>query len=64
MRSPNTPLTHTSTGSPGSTRLTKAASMPAMPVPGAQNVQALPVPMTVRSNSAVSSMSRTYSGSR
>ena len=33
MRSPNTPLTPTITVSPGSTRLTKHASMPAEPVP-------------------------------
>ena len=31
MRPPKTPLTHTTTLSPGSTRLTKQVSMPAEP---------------------------------
>ena len=33
MRVPKTPLTPISTASPGSTRLTKQVSMPALPVP-------------------------------
>ena len=42
MRSPNTPLTPTTTTSPGSTTLTNAASMPAEPVPLIGSVSGLP----------------------
>ena len=41
MRSPNTPLTPTTTASPGPTRFTKAASMPAEPVPLIGSVSAV-----------------------
>ena len=51
MRSPNTPLTPTTTESPGSTTLTNAASMPAEPVPLTGNVSGLAVRNTWRSRS-------------
>jgi hypothetical protein len=64
MRAPNTPLTPTTTGSPGRTRLTNAASMPADPVPEIGSVIGLAVRNTVRSRSHVSSRMATNAGSR
>ena len=46
MRAPNTPLTPMTTGSPGRTRLTNAASMPAEPVPEIGRVMGLAVRKT------------------
>ena len=43
MRSPNSPLTPTTTTSPGLTTLTNAASIPAEPVPLTGSVSGLPV---------------------
>ncbi len=54
MRVPNTPLTTTATWSPGSMRLTKQASMPALPVPDTGMVSAFSVWKTSRSNCCVS----------
>jgi hypothetical protein len=64
IRAPKTPLTPTTTGAPGRTRLTNAASMPAEPVPEIGRVIGLPVRSTVRSRSQVSSRMPTNSGSR
>ena len=64
MRSPNTPLTPTITVSPGSSRLTKHASIPAEPVPLIGNVSALAVWNAARSRSAISSSTTRKSGSR
>src|SRR5262245_58541773 len=64
MRAPNTPFTPITTGSPGRTRLTKAASIPAEPVPETGRVMGLAVRNTVRSRSQVSSSTATNSGSR
>ncbi len=64
MRSPNRPFTPTTTGSPGLTRLAKAASMPDEPVPLSGNVSALAVRNTVRSRAQVSSRTSRNSGSR
>src|SRR5439155_8071066 len=64
MRSPNTPLTPTTTTSPGRTTFTNAASMPAEPVPEIGNVSGLLVRNTWRRRSHVSSSSATNSGSR
>ena len=58
IRWPKSPLTATTTTSPGCTVLTKAASMPAEPVALSGSVRALEVPQTVRSISQVSSMIR------
>ena len=49
IRSPNTPLTPTIAVSPGSSRLTKHASMPAEPVPEIGRVSAFSVRKTLRS---------------
>jgi len=43
MRPPNTPLTHTITLSPGSTRFTKQLSMPTEPEPETGKVKSLSV---------------------
>ena len=64
IRWPKSPLTATTTTSPGCTVLTNAASMPAEPVALSGRVRALSVPQTVRSISHVSSMIRRNSGSR
>ena len=64
MRSPNTPLTPMMTVSPGSSRLTKHASMPADPVPLIGSVSAFSVRKTRRSRSAISSSTSRNSGSR
>ena len=64
MRSPKTPLTPTITVSPGSTRFTKQASIPAEPVPEIGSVSAFVVSKTVRRRSQVSSRIRRNSGSR
>ena len=64
MRSPNRPFTPTTTTSPGRTKLTNAASMPADPVPLTGKVSALAVSKTRRSRSQVSSSSARNSGSR
>ena len=64
MRSPNTPLTPMITVSPGSSRLTKQASIPAEPVPLIGNVSALAVWNAARSRSAISSSTTRKSGSR
>ena len=63
MRSPNTPLAPTITVSPGSTTLTKHASIPAEPVPLTGKVSSLVVPNTVRRRAIVSSMIPMNSGS-
>ena len=47
IRSPKTPLTPTTTTSPGRTTFTKEASMPAEPVPLIGSVRALSVPNTL-----------------
>ena len=64
MRSPNTPFTPTMAVSPGSSRLTKHASMPADPVPLIGTVSAFFVRNTLRRRSIVSSSSARNSGSR
>ena len=64
MRCPNSPLTATTTTSPGPTVLTKAASMPAEPVADSGSVRRFVVPKTVRSRSDVSSSTCRNSGSR
>ena len=64
MRSPNKPFTPTTTTSPGPTRLTKAASIPAEPVPLSGSVRALAVRKTARSRSHVSSSTARNSVSR
>ena len=64
IRWPKSPLTATTTTSPGWTVLTKAASIPAEPVALNGRVRALEVPQAVRSISQVSSMIRRNSGSR
>ena len=64
MRAPKTPLTPITTGSPGSTTFTNAASMPAEPVPEIGSVMALEVRKTVRSRAQVSSRMSTNAGSR
>ena len=53
IRSPKTPLTPTTTGSPGRTKLTKEASMPAEPVPLTGRVSAFVVAKTCRRRSLV-----------
>src|SRR5680860_1308304 len=63
-RPPNTPLTPTTTRSPGSTRLTTTASRPALPVPDTGKVTRLPVRKIARSCSAISSRMGVKSGSR
>src|SRR6266511_5519002 len=63
LRLPKTPLTATTAMSPGSSRLTKHASMPAEPVPLIGSVSALRVRNTVRSRAIVSSSSARNSGS-
>ena len=64
IRSPNSPLTPMTTTSPGPTRLTNAASMPADPVPDTGRVIGLPVRQTWRSRSHVSSRRAKKAGSR
>ena len=64
IRSPKTPFTPTTTGSPGRTTLTNAASMPAEPVPLSGKVSGLAVRNTWRRRSQVSSSSSMKSGSR
>ena len=64
MRSPNSPFTPTTTTSPGPTRLTKAVSIPAEPVPLTGNVSVLSVRYTARNRSHVSSRMARNSGSR
>jgi hypothetical protein len=64
MRSPNTPLTPTTTTSPGPTVLTNTASIPAEPVPEMGSVIGFAVRKTARSRSHVSSRRATNSGSR
>ncbi len=64
MRPPNTPFTPTTTVSPGPTKLTMAASIPADPVPDTGKVSAFDVANTVRSRSLVSSSNPMNSGSR
>ena len=64
MRVPNTPLTTIATWSPGSTRLTKQASMPELPVPDTGIVSALSVRKTARNNACVSVIISRKSGSR
>ena len=64
MRVPKTPLTPTTTSSPGSTRLTKHVSMPALPVPEMGSVNAFPVWNTCRRRVLVSSIRPMNTGSR
>jgi hypothetical protein len=64
MRAPKTPFTPMTTTSPGTTRLTNAASMPAEPVPEIGRVMGFEVRKTARRRSHVSSRIPTNSGSR
>jgi hypothetical protein len=64
MRSPNSPLTATTTTSPAPTVLTNAASMPAEPVADSGSVRRFAVPKICRSRSEVSSRIYRNSGSR
>ena len=64
IRWPKSPLTATTTTSPGWTVLTNAASMPADPVAEMGRVRALVVPHTWRSMSHVSSIRSMKAGSR
>ncbi len=64
MRPPNTPLRHTITVSPGSTRFTKQASMPTEPGPETGNVTSLSVLKARRSSTLMSSIRSTKAGSR
>ena len=64
MRVPNTPLTPMSTSSPGSSRLTKQASIPALPVALTGNVISFSVWKTCRSIDLISSIKPTNVGSR
>ena len=64
MRTPNTPLIPTTTVSPGSSRFTKAASMPALPVAEIGSVIAFTVPKQVRRPSLTRSSRAMNSGSR
>src|SRR5438270_6965715 len=64
MRWPKKPATQTTTLSPGSTRLTKQVSMPAMPVALAGKVNWSAVRRAARSRPCVSSMMARNSGSR
>lgn len=64
IRSPNSPLTATTTTSPSSTVLTNAASMPAEPVALSGRVRRLSVPQTVRRPSQALSMMSRKAGSR
>jgi hypothetical protein len=56
IRVPKTPLTQTTTSSPGSIRLTKQVSMPALPVPETGMVSPLSVWNKNRTSCCVSSM--------
>ena len=64
MRVPKTPLIPTTTSSPGSMRLVKQNSMPALPVPLIGNVISFSVRNTCRSISLISSIIVTNDGSR
>ena len=64
MRSPKTPFTPMTTASPGLTKFTNAASIPAEPVALIGKVNAFDVCQTARSRSEVSSSSAMKSGSR
>src|SRR4051812_38387554 len=64
MRVPKTPLTPTTTSSPGSMRFTKQNSMPALPVPLTGNVISFCVMKTERSIALISSIIFTKTGSR
>ena len=64
IRSPKTPFTPTTTGSPGRTKLTNEASIPAEPVPLMGSVSELMVTKTLRSRSLVLSSSSRNWGSR
>src|SRR5215218_7250030 len=64
MRCPNSPLTATTTTSPGPTVLTNAASMPAEPVADSGRVRRFVVPNSCRSRSDVSSRICRNTGSR
>ena len=61
---PNKPFTHTSTLSPGSMKLTKAVSMPALPVPDIGIVNSFSVSNTDASRSLVLFIIVMNSGSR
>ena len=64
IRSPNRPLTAITTGSPGFTKFTNAASMPAEPVADSGRVRRFSVPHTFRSPSHALSMTARNWGSR
>ena len=64
MRSPNRPLTAITTGSPGFTKFTNAASMPAEPVAESGSVRRFSVPHTARRPSHALSMISRNRGSR
>ena len=64
IRFPNRPLTPTTTGSPGSIRLARQNSMPALPVPLTGKVISLLVRNTWRSMPLISSISCRKRGSR
>src|ERR1051326_528803 len=64
MRRPNSPLTITTASSPSSSRLTRHASIPALPVPDTANVSSFLVRKTARSMRLTSSISARKAGSR
>ena len=64
IRWPKKPAAHTTSRSPGSRRLPRTASMPAMPVPETASASSLDVRKAPRSRPRVSSSSRRSSGSR
>ena len=64
MRAPNTPLTPMTTSSPGSSRLTKQASMPALPVALTGKVISFSVWKICRSIDFISSIMPMKVGSR
>src|SRR5262245_59289957 len=64
MRRPNSPFTITTASSPSSSRFTKQASMPALPVPETANVSSFSVRNTARSRRFSSSINPRKAGSR
>ena len=64
IRSPKTPFTATSAVSPGSSRFTRHASMPALPVPESGNAKAVRSSRDARSRRCISSSSARNAGSR
>ena len=64
MREPKTPATPTTISSPGSSRFTRQASMPALPVADRGSVMAFVVPNRIRRLSWTSSRTARKAGSR